>query len=512
MFYKKKTTFPNPKSLSLEIKDFSKGLNFNKEENILKPDSSVNFYNFSFKKGVLTEGYGFQTLTCPNYSDNLYNDIFLNTELVDENIEFEALWFYKMWDDRQGGRIDKLMYYATNNQMLFSRVMTILPIINPCDTITLNERPTCTYNYKLDGYDYNLVCSELNGVQLHDGYKEPQILENAPLMSSICEDKGKMFCTTFGEKNVIYYHLDTNILDWTTEINDVNGKIEMNDNRGKINKVIPFLGYVFAIRDYGISKITNYENKVKFDITHLSWAGNRIYENTVNICSDKMFMLTKDGIASFNGNTSEILDVGFNEFIKNVDNDEARAVFHAGKYYLACRLNFNDGVMVGCEALEGGYKNNALIILDTNTLEYDIVRGVDISDLVSVQLNKMDKVAMVLNSLKRNIVLELNSSGSFYETPLLKEWNSPLSDLGYSDKIKLIKNVSLVSLYDCTLTIFTEKESKTFKILGKNTLNKIKVNLKGKQIGVKIESDTAKAYISNLKFDIDLLDYEFTKL
>ena len=34
MFYKKKTTFPSPKSLSLEIKDFSKGLNFNKEENI----------------------------------------------------------------------------------------------------------------------------------------------------------------------------------------------------------------------------------------------------------------------------------------------------------------------------------------------------------------------------------------------------------------------------------------------------------------------------------------------
>lgn len=511
MFYKKTSKYPKTTNLKVEVKDFSKGLNFNKEENLLKPDSSVNFYNFSFKKGVLTEGYGFQTLSCPNYEDDTYKEVYLNTDYFDENTKFEALWFYKMWDDEQGGRIDKLMYRLEDGRMVFSRVMTIAPMINPCMDITLAERPACTYNYKLDGYDYNLVCSEKNGVQLHDGYFPPQILENVPKISSLCEDKGKMFCTTFGEKNIIYYHTDTNILDWTTELNGVNGKIEMNDNRGKINKVIPFLGYVFAIRDYGISKITNYENKVKFDITHLSLSGNKIYENTVNICSDKMLMLTKEGISSFNGNTSEILNVGFNEFLKNVNNDNARAVFHSGKYYLACRLNFNDGKRVGCEALDTPFKNNALIIMDVNSLEYDIVRGVDISDLVSVQLNKMDKVAFVLNSLKRNTILELNSNGSFYETPLKKEWNSPLSDLGYSNKIKLIKYVSLVSIYDCTLTIFTEKESKTFKINGENTLTKLKVNLKGKQVGIKIETDSPKAYISNLKFDIDLLDYEFTK-
>jgi len=512
MYYKKNTKFPKSESLTLEIKDFSKGLNFSKGENILSSDNSVNFYNFAFKKGVLTEGYGFETLTCPNYENDEYTEVYLNPELQAEGVNFVSLWFYKMYDDDQGGRIDKFMYYTEETNMLFSRVMTIAPMINKVYLQTLPERPTFTYNYKHDGYDYNLIGSENLGVIQYDGYIAPVALENVPNMSSLCEDKGKLFCTTYGERNCIYYHMDTDISDWTLEVNDVNGKIEMNDNRGKINKVVSFLGYVYAIRDYGITKITNYENKAKLDITHLSLSGNKIYENTAVICGDKMLMLTKDGISSFNGVTSKIIDIGFNEFIKHVNNDEARAVFHSGKYYLACKLNFNDGEKVGCEALETPYKNNALIILDVETFEYDIVRGVDISDMLSIKLNKMDKVALVLNSLKRDTVLELNLDGKLMDINLKKEWYSPLTDLGYSNKIKLVKDVSLLCLYDADLTIFTEKESKTFHLKGKNTLNRIKVNLKGKQIGVKIETIEQKAYVSNLKFNIDLLDYEFTRL
>lgn len=509
MFIPKKSVNPTTKSIVVDITDFSKGLNFNLEENILDPNYCVNSYNFAYKKGVLTEGYGFETLTCPNYEDDSVAEVYLNTNHPVP--EFVSVWFYKMYDDEQGGRIDKLMYYAENTRMYFNRAMTIAPMINKFLEITFPERPTFTYNYKYNNYDYNLIGSEQLGVVMFDGYLDPIQITNCPNMSSLCEDKDKMFCTVYGDRNCIYYHIGNDIQTWTTTSDDLNGKIEMNDNRGKINKVFSFLGYVFAIRDYGITKITNYENKQKFDITHLSLYGNKIYENTTNICGDKMFMLTKDGIASFNGVTSKVLNIGVNEFLKGVNNDNATAVFHSGKYYLACKLNFNDNECVGCESLEEGYTNNALIILDVQTLEYDLVRGVDISGMESVQINKMDKITLVLNSIKRDLPLQLNNTGCFYDVPLRRVWNSPLTDLGYSNKIKLIKDISLLSLYDLTLTIFTEKENKTFKISGKNTLSKIRVNLKGKQIGIKIESETEKAYVSNLKLNIDLLDYEFTR-
>lgn len=509
MFYTKKTKTPQVKSLSLEITDFSKGLNFNVEENILDPNYSVNFYNFSFKKGVLTEGYGFNVLTCPNYVNSETMEIFLNPSM--ETPEFVSVWFYKMYDEEQNGRIDKLLYYTEDKRLCFSRVMTEVPVISNCITITLPEKPTFTYNYKKDGYDYNLIGSENVGVKRYDGYIEPVLLGGIPNISSMCEDKGKLFCTVYGERNCIYYHVGNDVETWSPEEDDLNGKIELNDNRGKINKVISFLGYVFLIRDYGITKITNYENKLKFDIVNLSLSGNKIYENTAVLSGDKMLMLTKDGIAEFNGVSSKILDLGFNDLLIGVNNDEAKAVFHSGKYYLACKMNFNDNNLVGCEALETTCKNNALIILDVENLSYDIIRGVDVSDMASVQLNKMDKITLVLNSLYRTLPLELNKNGKLLSTPFKKEWNSPLTDLGYSNKIKLIKDISLLSLYDAVITIFTEKESKTFKVKGTKTLNKFKVNLKGKQVGVKIESEAEKAYISNLKFNIDLLDYEFTK-
>lgn len=508
MYYIKKSKNPKVQNITVDITDFSKGLNFNLEENILDPNYCVNAYNFAYKKGVLTEGYGFETLTIPNYEDDTYAEVFLNTN--HPTPEFVSVWFYKMYDDEQGGRIDKLMYYAENTRMYFHRAMTIAPMINKFLEIMFPERPTFTYNYKFEGYDYNLIGSEQLGVVMFDGYIDP-IKLSCPNMSSLCEDKDKMFCTVYGDRNCIYYHVGTNIQEWTTESDEFNGKIEMNDNRGKINKVLSFLGYVFAIRDYGITKITNYEGKLKFDITHLGLYGNRIYENTTTICGDKIFMLTKDGIASFNGVTSKVLNIGVNELLKGVNNDNATAVFHSGKYYLACKINFNDDEKVGCESLEEGYENNALIILDVQTLDFDIVRGVDISGMESVQINKMDKITLVLNSIKRDLPLQLNSSGCFYEVPFKRVWNSPLTDLGYSNKIKLIKDVSLLSLYNLTLTIFTEKESKSFNILGTNTLHKIRVNLKGKQIGIKIESETEKAYVSNLKFNIDLLDYEITR-
>ena len=509
MFNNKKSISPKKESLEINITDFSKGLNFNKDENILKTNYSVNSYNFIYKKGVLTDGYGFETLKCPNYKNDNLTEIMFAPD-VNLPLNFLMVWFFKVYDKSLGGRVDKLLYYCEDKGLYYNRIITIGPAIFQVYDQTLDEKPTFNYNIKINGVDYNLFGSENMGVYKYDGDNGPEILTNCPSISSLCEDKGKLFATGIDEKNYILYHVGTDITQWTSEVDDFSGKIVMNDDRGKINKLIPFLGYLFAIRDYGISKIYHQENRTKFDITHLSLQGNKIYENTVRICGDKMIMLTKEGITTFNGVTTKVLDLGINELLFNVANDNAVAVFHSGKYYLSCRVNFKDNEKVMCEDVSG-YKNNAIIVLDTETNEYDIIRGVDVISMESIKLNKMDKIVMIMNNLERTKVIEFNDSGCFYNTIMKKEWVSPLSDLGYSDKIKFIRSISLLSKYDCKITVFTEKESKEYNVLGSNTLNRLRVNLKGKQIGLKVESFTAKAYISNIKLKVDLLDYGFTK-
>ena len=63
-----------------------------------------------------------------------------------------------------------------------------------------------------------------------------------------------------------------------------------------------------------------------------------------------------------------------------------------------------------------------------------------------------------------------------------------------------------MSKYDCSLTVFTEKQSKTFNIKGSNVLSKFNVRLTGKQIGFKIESTQQNAFVSNLMLDVDLME------
>lgn len=508
MFSKKKQLKQEQKKIFVEISDFSKGLNFDKDENALDPNYCVNTFNFAYKNGVLTENYGLKNLQCPNYEDETLNDMKQYWE--NEVVNFKKVWMFKVYDEFYGGRVDKLLFYSDTQKLFFSRIITSIPLILEVSSKVYSEMPDFAFDLKIDGVDYNIFGSEKIGVYRYDGAVEPVVCENLPPISSICEFKGKLYGTTYGEKNLIYFHNNLNLLSWRATEDEFNGKIEMNDSRGKINKVIPFLDYLFAIRDYGISKISVLGKLGEHNVTHLSLSGYKIYENTVAICGDKMLMLTKQGIAEFNGVWSKVLDISVNEMLKNVENSAAVCAFHAGKYYLACKLNFRDEQKIGCES-EENCKNNALIILDAQTLEFDILRGIDVASLCSIQLDKQDKIAIVLNCGQTTKICELDHSGVNFDVALKKEWTSPLTDFGYSNKIKHVRNFSIFTKYDVSVTIFSEKTSKTFVVKGKDTLSKIKVNLKGKQIGIKICTTEKQARVGNVKLEIELLDYGFVE-
>lgn len=507
MFCEKTNVRPKISSINVCVDDFSKGLNFNKGQNISSMKSCVSVFNFDFSDGVLTESYGLKNFSCPNYQDDTVRD--MEQGIDDPVANLENVWFFKMYDESNGGRVDKLMFYGDNGYIYYSRIITKIPLLSRYIYVAYNDKPTFNYNIKLNGVDYVLFGSEKLGVYKFDGgIPDPVLLENFPLLNSMCENNNMLFGSGYGERNIVFYHHGLDFDLWTTDVDDKNGKIELNDARGKINKVISYLGYVFLIRDFGISKVLNFEEGETPEIVHLNLTGSQIFENTAQVCRDKMIMLTKDGICSFNGTTNEILDLEVNKLLEGVNNEKAVSVFHSGKYYLACRLNFNDGNIVGCES-ETDFVNNALIVLNVETKQYEILRGIDIASMCSVQLNLVDKIAIILNKGERQRVFELDRSGKFYSDISQKMWISPLTDLGYSNKFKIVKNFSVLTKFDCFVTIFTEKDSKTFALKGSETLNKIKVNLKGKQIGVKIESLTEKAYISNLNFNVDLIDYGY---
>ena len=125
------------------------------------------------------------------------------------------------------------------------------------------------------------------------------------------------------------------------------------------------------------------------------------------------------------------------------------------------------------------------------------MRGVDIRNLNAVLDDKVNKVIVVYNDGTNYKIGELGNFGKVYDTALPKCWQSPLSDFGYPEKYKIIKEIYLKSKSPLSVTIRTETNSKTFKLTPKNGIASLKTIIKGKLIAVDFESSEDIIEISN---------------
>ena len=176
-----------------------------------------------------------------------------------------------------------------------------------------------------------------------------------------------------------------------------------------------------------------------------------------------------------------------------------------GKYYLACRISFDDGEKVLCEASESGYKNNALIIYDTFTKGVEIVRGVDIRDLEPVETNLISKMLCCFYNDYKSHLAEMTTDGKFFGAIMPKKWTSVKTDCGYKGKTKVIKKVNINALKDCVLKIDTDRESKTFNIKGSDKIQKINLGVKGESFSVSFISNVEGQKIENPEFEVEVL-------
>lgn len=488
--------------LILQVNDFSKGIDVTSGENVTSMESAVQSYNFNFNSGVLTEGVGFEEFTSPttNFSDE--NQVAISYDDFMANIK--SLSLFRHYSRTYKEYRDKIVFYADDGYMWYVRVNNSYPTTTKLSQLDFTSSPK-VFNSKIDGVDVVIFSNGVDDVGTWNGDGVPSRWANCPKIISLCDYKGKLYYLTSGDQKYIKYSKNYNITQWTETLDTDNGEgvIEINDGQGKLNRLVCFQNHMYVFRDYSILKVTAYENIKEPSVTTVYMSGNKIYADTVQVCGNYMIMLTRDGLIKFDGLTATKIDLKFSSYFANIDNKNAKASFHAGKYYLACKLsyqnslsNFDDATCV----------NNTLICYDVAQQKYIITRGVDILDLISMQSECLNKLILCFNANKTSVIGEINQSGKYFETCSQKYWISPLSDLGYSNKRKIIKDVSLISKYPCKITIFTESESKTFDINGNELAFKFPVRLCAKQVGFKIETDSDKVYISNLRMNIDLLE------
>ncbi len=477
--------------------NFLNGINVDYDEHILPINYSTNTYNFSFLSGALTTGLGISDIHFPN----TLSDTDKSTRTVNlSNYSIKATWLYRRENTARSTSFTDFYYY---NQLIFQTTdgdFYSLDICNSQDyirkinNINLNHVPTII-NYNLNGEDSILICSP-SGMWVWDYTKTTGAvkIDNAPKIKNMCLHYERLFATVDDNRNEIWFSDDLDPTNWNVSLEEA-GFIKFNDNRGIVNRVLSFNDYVYVFREYGISRITAYANQSEFNVAQLFVSSGKIYGGSVCECGDKIIMLTANGLYAFDGYNTTKINLNIDKLFLGTQNIMCQSCYCNGKYYLACNLNFNDDKKIMCEN-NTNYVNNALLELDLETKNLNIMRGVDIRNLNAVFDDKVNKVIVCYYDGTNYKIGELGNFGKVFTTVLPKCWQSPFSDFGYPEKYKIIKDIYLKSDNAVTITIRTEKLSKSYTLNPKDGVVHLRTLVKGKHIAIDFESNSDNAKIS----------------
>lgn len=499
MFYKKLIENSNPTRVKVKFSNFSGGVNKDIDENLLPFSYAVKAYNLSYKNKALNVGLGFKNLALPNSSGIGERDIIAPYT----NVKVLGCWLFRYFSDFNNAQLDYYFIYCDNLKIYYNIVIGMGSPWAGFMNFTYASKPTPIV-HKYNDSDCMVLACEDDYLAIWDGINDPVKIANTLNLTSLCIHYERLFASIGGKKNLVRFSDDYDLINWT-ETAETGGYIELVDERGKINKVISFNDYVYIIRDLGISRLSAYSSQDTFSVTNLYLSSSQIYDKTVAVCGDVVLMLCSDGLYYFTGTSAYKLDLKINDMLVKDYLNKAIACFYNGKYYLACRLDFFDDKSILCEN-ETDYVNNALIEYDIDTETYIITRGVDICNMTPFVTDYMNKLVVCFNGEQSNKIGELTHDGTFFGTPMEKEWASPMTDLGYPDKTKIIRELHVLVKFDCKITVSTDLESKEFLFEGSLTPQRVCPNIKGKLVSLNFEGASEKFYVSNPNLVIDLID------
>ena len=495
MFYQNNIKGKTYKSKTVVFDLF--GENINADVETIKNGQGVMCYNFENKSGALETGIGFGSLSLPVADgSSVQRDIIIFNET-----DILKLWHYKYYDHINKLEIDKVMFFNVDGRLSIFNVFTYDDY-----SYIINNNPEifatvpAGINYCIDGEDYMIFSGE-GGLYAYSQHMLPVLNENCQKALSICRIYDNIFIIPNDDRGSVLFTSNINPLELGTSFSEM----DLTGDGGRLCALINFDDYLFIFRDYGITKLSKYGSSDNFSTSEIYRSATKIFAETVVVCGDMIVFLTQDGIYKFNGSSTIKFDLKIECLLENSNNKFATACYFKGKYYLACRLNFNDNESVGCENYINGFKNNAIIILDVKSDKFNITRGVDIASLLSLNAGSLNTILTSFYGEFANKIGVLNDSGKVFDLELSSIWKSASIDFDEPDKLKIIRKILIKSDYDCTLTLKSDLEEKIVNIIGQNKTVRLNSNIKGTSFEILISS-LGNAKISSLVLSVDIFE------
>lgn len=462
----------------LEISRFD---NENKTESICFDK----FYNY-LPTDELKNSVGVQVANFPfSYDDSTTYNL-----TVPEGVtKFEGLALFRQHFPNNEKDIYRLLVYGDDKKIYINQMLMHSKNLHWLYEMEFENKPI-TLSYKKQDDDA-IIITDGNQMKIWVTNYSPYTVYNAPIITDMCMHEGVLYCCLKEPAFKVWYATDLNP-EKVGDINSYSGYILLNDSLGNANRVITFDENVYVIRDYGISKIS-YVQKT-FTVSEVYSSNTKIFANTACVCGNVLLFMTKEGLYTFNGAKVSKNEINFAKLLEN--NEQLSASSLASKYYLACKLNFDDNKQVLCEQNE--YVNNALVVLDVDDYSYEIVRGVDIKQLLPVKTDKFEKMLILFNGENEDKIGEIVENPVCFDENLPKFWLSKQIFASFETKIftKLVvnaeKEVKVKLVYDDKEITFTTYQS---------GINEFIFKIFGKQLKLEISSCETTANVKKVYLD-----------
>ena len=463
------------------------------------------FNNYSNKNEIKVENcYNFLPSNKLTQSFSIKNATFQkkenNTDCYEINISstdmgsIKGLTSFKQYFPNNHLTVYRLLIYGENKKVYFNQLLFNDTSLNSAYSMTFETSPI-TLTYKKDDLDA-IILADKEKMMIWKTNKSPYQVENAPIITSMCMNEGVLFCTLQQPAFKIWYATDLD-LENVGNISSYSGYISLEDELGDAKKILTFNEDVYIFREYGISKI-NYLQK-NITVSQIYASNSQILPNTVSVCGNMIIFMTFDGLYTFNGTKVEKIDINIKNMLDGI-NISASASSLSHYYFLALRLNYEDEIKTN---LTEDYVNNSILIINTDDLTFQIMRGYDVLQFYPLKTNVFEKMLFCSNSVEKDKIKEIEFNSTSQDGNMPKLWTS--KDLTDDNTTKEFVKLTCCASKDVDFILTTEtgKTKKfTTKVDGINKFNfklignKINLTISTKQSPVNIE-DVCLEYYDN---------------
>lgn len=464
-----------PKRRRYELSRFE-GVDTTVAEEKLPLRFSPKSYNFSLGKGVLASGVGV---------GNGYIRKNGTSHLIKKRSTTPRfLRFFRYTMHNLDQRSEKLVAYGADGGLYDYTLSAQYPAFGLIGNFgaVLSAAP-----YVYGGADGLLVSTE-SGLYFVRDYGVTR-LSFSEIFTSMCVHNDRVYATLFLDEYKLCFSDDFDPSNWNVSLSE-GGYISFGTEMGKIIALKSFGGMLYVFFEHGIVRLTAYNDQTEFRVNKLYLSVGTIYGATIADCGDRMMFQSSEGVFVFDGVSITKVMTEIEELFED-GRARSHAVFHGGKYYLACNLGMDSTISSG---------TNSLVVYDLWKKSVEIAHDLTIASMVAIDLDTVSGVLADV-SYPTDFLGLVDASGKVGTAVTHKLWTSPLVTTGCETDRKILREVRVRSAGAATLGVELDGVNRTYALTA--GLNKVRVMRPFDKLRFTLSSDEASPRITETEITVD---------